>query len=68
MKRVFFAIAVMAIACASMQAQKKYDLLLQGGHVIDPANRIDSVMDVAVENHHIASVAAHIDPSEAFDS
>jgi dihydroorotase len=65
MKRVFFAIAVMAIACASMQAQKKYDLLLQGGHVIDPANRIDSVMDVAVENHHIAAVAAHIDPSLA---
>jgi dihydroorotase len=65
MKRVFFAIAVMAIVCTSMQAQKKYDLLLQGGHVIDPANRIDSVMDVAVENHHIAAVAAHIDPSLA---
>jgi dihydroorotase len=55
----------MAIVCTSMQAQKKYDLLLQGGHVIDPANRIDSVMDVAVENHHIAAVAAHIDPSLA---
>jgi dihydroorotase len=65
MKRVFLAIAVMAIVCTSMQAQKKYDLLLQGGHVIDPANRIDSVMDVAVENHHIAAVAAHIDPSLA---
>jgi dihydroorotase len=55
----------MAIVCTSMQAQKKYDLLLQGGHVIDPANRIDSVMDVAVENHRIASVAARIDPSLA---
>jgi dihydroorotase len=65
MKRVLFAIAVMAIACASMQAQKRYDLLLQGGYVIDPANRIDGVMDVAVENHRIAAVAAHIDPSLA---
>jgi dihydroorotase len=48
-----------------MQAQKKYDLLLQGGHVIDPANHIDSMMDVAVDHHHIVAVAAHIDPSLA---
>ena len=48
-----------------MQAQKKYDLLFQGGHVIDPANHIDGVMDVAVYNHHIAAVAAHIDPALA---
>ena len=25
-----------------------YDLLLKGGHVIDPANEIDKVMDVAI--------------------
>lgn len=55
----------MVMACVSMQAQKSYDLLLQGGHVIDPANRIDGVMDVAVQNHRIAAVAAHIDPSLA---
>lgn len=50
------------MACTQLQAQKKYDLLLQGGHVIDPANHIDGVMDVAVDNHHIAALAAHIDP------
>jgi dihydroorotase len=65
MKRFLFVIAVMAMACVSMQAQKKYDLLLQGGHVIDPANHIDSMMDVAVDHHHIVAVAAHIDPSLA---
>jgi dihydroorotase len=65
MKRILFAIAAVAITCAPMQAQKKYDLLLQGGHVIDPANHIDGVMDVAVDNHHIAAVAAHIDPALA---
>ena len=26
-----------------------YDLLLKGGHVIDPANNVDAVMDVAVD-------------------
>ncbi len=55
----------MAMVHTPMQAQKKYDLLLQGGHVIDPANHIDGVMDVAVENHQVAAVAAHIDPSLA---
>ena len=28
-------------------AQPQYDLLLKGGHVIDPRNGIDAVMDVA---------------------
>jgi dihydroorotase len=65
MKRILFAIAALAVACSSMQAQKSYDLLLKGGHVVDPANHIDAVMDVAVANHRIAAVAAHIDPSLA---
>jgi dihydroorotase len=65
MKRILFACAVLALACASLQAQTSYDLLLKGGHVVDPANHIDAVMDVAVTNHRIAAVAAHIDPSLA---
>jgi len=65
MKRIPFAIAVLALACTSMHAQKSYDLLLTGGRVVDPANHIDAVMDVAVANHRIAAVAAHIDPSLA---
>ena len=65
MKRILFAIVVLAMACAPLQAQRIYDLLLRDGHVIDPANQIDSVMDVAVDHHHIVAVAAHIDPSLA---
>lgn len=33
-----------------------YDLILKGGHVIDPANHIDDVMDVAIANGKIAAV------------
>ena len=33
-----------------------YDLLLKGGHVIDPANRLDQGMDVAVTKGKIAAV------------
>jgi dihydroorotase len=42
-----------------------YDLLLQGGHVLDDKNHIDSVMDVAIKDGKIAMVAAHIPSTEA---
>jgi dihydroorotase len=37
-----------------------YDLILKGGHVIDPANGIDGPMDVAVSGDRVAAVAADI--------
>lgn len=43
--------------------EKHFDLLLKGGHVIDPANHIDQVMDVAVSGKRIAAVAPDLDPS-----
>ena len=42
-----------------------YDLLLKGGHVIDPANHIDAVMDVAVSNGKIAAVEKNLPPAVA---
>jgi dihydroorotase len=46
--------------------ETKYDLLLRGGHVIDPRNGISAVRDVAVVDGKIAAVAPRIDPAEAF--
>ena len=46
-------------------AQAQYDLLLQGGHVIDAKNQISAVRDVAIKNGKIAAVAGHIDPASA---
>jgi dihydroorotase len=43
----------------------RYDLLLKGGHVIDPANHTDGVMDVAVSGGKIAAVAKDIPVSSA---
>jgi dihydroorotase len=37
-----------------------FDLLLRGGHVIDPANSIDAPMDVAIQGGKIARVAPSI--------
>jgi dihydroorotase len=48
-----------------VSAQQKYDLLLKGGHVIDPKNRISAVRDVAIADGKVAAVAANIAPAEA---
>lgn len=39
---------------------QQIDILLKGGHVIDPANNIDEVMDVAITENKIVEVAANI--------
>lgn len=62
--RDFAAVAVLAFAPALL-AQQSYDLLLQGGHVIDPKNNINRVMDVAIAGGRIARVAERIPEAEA---
>ena len=41
------------------------DILLKGGHVIDPKNNIDALMDVAITNNKISQVAASIPVANA---
>lgn len=43
----------------------RYDLLLKGGHVLDPANHLDAVLDVAVSAGKIAAVEKDIPASSA---
>jgi dihydroorotase len=57
-------VAVLTLASA-LGAQTNYDLLLKGGRVIDPKNRIDGPMDVAITGGKIARVAADIPASQA---
>lgn len=51
--------------CGGLWAQPAYDLLLKGGHVIDPKNGISAARDVAIKDGRIAAVAASIAASEA---
>ena len=37
-----------------------YDIVLQGGHVIDPKNNINGVMDVAVRGGKVTAVGANL--------
>ena len=46
-------------------AQPAYDLLIKGGHVIDPKNNVDRVADVAIAGGKIARVAPNIPEAEA---
>ena len=46
-------------------ATHKYDLLLKGGRVIDPANNVDGLFDVAIVGRNIARVSKDISPQES---
>src|ERR1700682_6359405 len=59
------AFVLLALSCAVLSAQPRYDLLLKGGHVIDPKNSINRVTDVAVSGGKIAAVAENIPSSDA---
>jgi len=56
---------VIALAAQLLAQAPRYDLVLKGGHVIDPANSINEVRDVAVQAGKIAAVEKAIPPSNA---
>jgi dihydroorotase len=57
-------VTFLGFTCA-LAAAPQYDLLLKNGHVVDPKNAIDRIMDVAIAGGKIARVAANIDAAEA---
>lgn len=59
------ALPLAASAQTTTTAAPSYDLLLKGGHVIDPKNHIDKVTDVAVSGGKIARVADNIAAASA---
>ena len=55
----------LCLAAAQLAAQAPYDLLLKGGHVIDPKNGIDAVRDVGIRDGRIAAVQENLSSSSA---
>lgn len=45
---------------------QQIDMVLKGGHVIDPKNGVDAVMDVAIDEGKIVEVAANIATDNVF--
>ena len=60
---ILFFMACMAIG--SVIHAQSTDILLKGGHVIDPKNNIDSKMDVAIAGGKIVQVAPNIPANTA---
>jgi len=61
-----FLSALLVLVLAGSVEGQQYDLLLKGGHVIDPRSRVSAVCDVAIRDGQIAAVAEKIDPAAAF--
>ncbi|MBI3472365.1 MAG: amidohydrolase/deacetylase family metallohydrolase [Candidatus Solibacter usitatus] len=57
-----FSVLLLCFVCA---AQPRYEILLKGGHVIDPKNAIDGRMDVALRDGKVAAVARDIPAADA---
>jgi dihydroorotase len=69
-RRLFPPVAALAIFLVTPSLEPhaqapRYELLIKGGHVIDPANHIDGAMDVAVSGGKIAAVEKDIPASAA---
>ena len=63
-KTLIFCAVFICFFSAVLQAQQ-YTIVIKGGHVIDPKNNIDRVMDVAIIGGKIAKVAQNIDAKGA---
>src|ERR1044071_5825894 len=63
------AVAVPALASSSLsaagQAAASYDLLIRGGRVIDPSQKLNGALDVAITGGKIAAVAANLPANRA---
>ena len=63
-KITYMALLLVLFMIAAAHAQK-YDLLIRNGQVIDPKNRINAKLDLAIKDGKIAKVAATLSPESA---
>src|SRR5688500_6210977 len=63
----FFAIILFSLCLFSIHTlnAQEVDILLKGGHVIDPKNKIDTQMDIAIAGGKIFQVAPNIPSNNA---
>lgn len=48
-----------------LETEKTYNIIIKGGHVIDPKNNINELMDIAIKDGKIALLAKNMDGSNA---
>lgn len=65
LRRIIRHILLIALSTPAILFGQSYDLLIKGGRVIDPKNRLDSLMDIAITSDTIALVAVDIPAGSA---
>src|SRR5690349_11254058 len=64
--RKLFCLAVCSLLSTFTFCQSQpYGIIIKGGHVIDPKNNINAVLDVAILNGRVAAIEKNIDISKA---
>jgi len=64
MKKIIL-LVIAAIGISQLLVAQTYSIVIKDGHVIDPKNNIDAVMDIAIADGKIALVAKNIDAKQA---
>ena len=65
MKKIHFVLVVLLIFLTNTVSAQSYDIVIKGGHVIDPKNSIDAVMDVAISDGKIMKMGKNIDAKQS---
>ena len=65
MKKVFFILIVAFSLASNTVCSQTYSIVIKGGHVMDPKNNIDQVMDIAIDSGKIVKVEKNINTNNA---
>ena len=57
---LFLIIVLWNYSVSAQQKSKVYGIIIKGGHIIDPKNNIDEVLDIALNDGKIALIAKNI--------
>jgi dihydroorotase len=63
-KIVYFFLSLLYL-CGSQVGAQTYSIVIKGGHVIDPKNNINEIMDVAINGDTIVQIAKNINEKQA---
>lgn len=61
MQKVYLLFFSLFFYCVNVTQAQTYSLVIKGGHVIDPKNNINGIMDIAIADGKIVQVAKTID-------
>ena len=64
MKKTKLLLLIISLMITGLIKAQTYNIVIKGGHVIDPKNNIDEVMDIAVKDGKIALIAKNIDEKD----